>query len=468
MERRFLQKFFITATPLALFLLLAIAAHAQGSITDIGGYKLIVPLPAFGEAPKTLAELVKYLYLWAMRFVGIAAVIMVAVGGVRYVLAGGNPGKEGDAKDQITHALLGILVVLGSYLILSTINPSLVNFGPTEAAKINKSLPRDFTGARAPDNDGECLSAADLGTDGCAAIGNGWFDNAGGCAGACTAAQRCCICNLGFDCAPKAHSCVSMDDEASAPTAPDDRSVCGPYLRSDCLGRCPPSFPTCIAGNFCSNPPTTAFIFEIENPPPETGGNTVVPVIPNNPIMITVQAPSSLDVVAITVTDPNGVVVFQGACVPTGEHCGVSWESGVTGPGNYVIVAEGKDAGGTVAPGMRDTRRICGDCGPTASFEISAGTGATKCADGSFAPGPSGAARLTLNGSGSSSPGATQLVDFEWTDEQQTPLFVGPQPARVVDVVMLPGDHTVTLTVSDQYGAQGKASQGVRIVDVCL
>ena len=53
---------------------------------------------------------------------------MIVVGGFEYITAGGNESTVGRAKTRITQALLGILLILGSYLILNTINPDLVNF----------------------------------------------------------------------------------------------------------------------------------------------------------------------------------------------------------------------------------------------------------------------------------------------------------------------------------------------------
>ena len=58
-------------------------------------------------------------------------------GGIQYILAAGNVGKVEEAKETITQALLGLGLLLMSYLLLITINPDLVNlknpsFGPTE------------------------------------------------------------------------------------------------------------------------------------------------------------------------------------------------------------------------------------------------------------------------------------------------------------------------------------------------
>src|SRR5947207_2309437 len=118
------QLIFVVA---ASFFLIASSVLAQSAITDIGGYKLIVPLPGVPGAtsPTNLAEFVLYIYRWLMGFVALAAAVMLVYSGIEYFFAAGNPGRANKAKDQIMRALLGFMVVLGSYLILNTINPSL-------------------------------------------------------------------------------------------------------------------------------------------------------------------------------------------------------------------------------------------------------------------------------------------------------------------------------------------------------
>lgn len=52
---------------------------------------------------------------------------MVAIGGVIWLTSGGNPQKIGQAKSYIVSAVIGIILLMGSYLILSNINSDLVN-----------------------------------------------------------------------------------------------------------------------------------------------------------------------------------------------------------------------------------------------------------------------------------------------------------------------------------------------------
>ncbi len=90
----------------------------------------MVPLPAIpGEqTPQTIAELVRYIYMLSAGVVALAACVMLLYAGFKYFSSAGNPSRAADARDQIQHALLGLMIVAGSYLILNTINPKLVDF----------------------------------------------------------------------------------------------------------------------------------------------------------------------------------------------------------------------------------------------------------------------------------------------------------------------------------------------------
>ena len=65
------------------------------------------------------------IYYFLLSLVGISALIVMVVGGIRYMLAGDKHPTE--AKRMMWNAILGLLLALTSYLILYTINPDLVS-----------------------------------------------------------------------------------------------------------------------------------------------------------------------------------------------------------------------------------------------------------------------------------------------------------------------------------------------------
>lgn len=82
-----------------------------------GGFKL--------EDATTLPQLVGWLYVFFVMISGLAAFVMIVWGGVQWMTSSGNTAATGDAKDKIQKALLGLLLVLASFLILQIINPEL-------------------------------------------------------------------------------------------------------------------------------------------------------------------------------------------------------------------------------------------------------------------------------------------------------------------------------------------------------
>ena len=75
-----------------------------------------------------LAEYLAGLYRFLVGLAGLAATVMIIVGGMRWLLAAGDAGKIGAAKTTITSATVGLIIALGSYIILFTLNPELVSF----------------------------------------------------------------------------------------------------------------------------------------------------------------------------------------------------------------------------------------------------------------------------------------------------------------------------------------------------
>jgi len=73
-----------------------------------------------------LGEYVKYIFYFAIAISGLLAFGALIYGGVRYLTSAGNPAAMADAKDQVFAGILGLVILLSSYLILNTVNPQLV------------------------------------------------------------------------------------------------------------------------------------------------------------------------------------------------------------------------------------------------------------------------------------------------------------------------------------------------------
>jgi hypothetical protein len=79
-----------------------------------------------------LPEYVKYIFNFSLGISGVIVFLILIYAGVRYLTSTGDPAKQGDAKSRIWAALLGLAVLFGSYLILTTINPQLISLQVSE------------------------------------------------------------------------------------------------------------------------------------------------------------------------------------------------------------------------------------------------------------------------------------------------------------------------------------------------
>jgi len=72
-----------------------------------------------------LPEFVSYLINWAIILAVLVVIITLIIAGIQYLTAGGKPESMTGARKRIYNSLLGLAILVGSYLILATINPQL-------------------------------------------------------------------------------------------------------------------------------------------------------------------------------------------------------------------------------------------------------------------------------------------------------------------------------------------------------
>ena len=78
-------------------------------------------------------------YWFALIIGGVLAFGVVVYGGVRYMASAGNPSGQSDAKEWIEAAILGLLLLVGVYFVLSVINPQLLNLNLPSLTPVNIS-----------------------------------------------------------------------------------------------------------------------------------------------------------------------------------------------------------------------------------------------------------------------------------------------------------------------------------------
>jgi hypothetical protein len=139
--------FFLTVFVLqliCLFFLLAVPAASQAA--DPATFKPQVEIPGLEKEftkdktggyilPQDTGGIAKYIraiYKYAIGIVGILAAVVLMIGGVMWIIAGGNATAIGEAKSWIGASLTGLVLALLSYLILATVNPALVDLKVTK------------------------------------------------------------------------------------------------------------------------------------------------------------------------------------------------------------------------------------------------------------------------------------------------------------------------------------------------
>ena len=74
----------------------------------------------------TISEYAVYFFSLSLIIAAIAAFAVLTYGGIRYLLSLNNPTAMKDARIWISSGIIGLFIILASYLILSTINPEIV------------------------------------------------------------------------------------------------------------------------------------------------------------------------------------------------------------------------------------------------------------------------------------------------------------------------------------------------------
>lgn len=91
--------------------------------------KLNLEYPKFGgfdlNDDQDINELVAWLYYFIVSISGFSAFIMLVRGGFMWLSSAGDQGRLSEAKSIITSAILGLIIILASFLILQVINPEL-------------------------------------------------------------------------------------------------------------------------------------------------------------------------------------------------------------------------------------------------------------------------------------------------------------------------------------------------------
>lgn len=75
-----------------------------------------------------IGEYFSAIYAYLLGITGLVVLVVFMTAGLEYLTSGGNSAAVGRAKDRMKNATVGMLLMFGSYTVLSIINPDLVKF----------------------------------------------------------------------------------------------------------------------------------------------------------------------------------------------------------------------------------------------------------------------------------------------------------------------------------------------------
>lgn len=101
-----------------LFVMAPLLAMPAAAAPELGtNYVTSLGLEDGGERDvrEVAVDIVKYL----MTFLGIIAVVVILLGGFKWMTAGGNEDKVGEAKSLIIAGVIGLIIILASFAIVT-------------------------------------------------------------------------------------------------------------------------------------------------------------------------------------------------------------------------------------------------------------------------------------------------------------------------------------------------------------
>lgn len=109
-------------------LVLLILGIVGAEVVSAIDYTPLAPLPGVTEAAASnLPEYLVAIFKLTLGLAAVLAVIQITIGGVEYMSTDAISGKE-DGKERITQAIYGLILAIGAWLILNTVNPRILTF----------------------------------------------------------------------------------------------------------------------------------------------------------------------------------------------------------------------------------------------------------------------------------------------------------------------------------------------------
>ncbi len=165
-------------------LILFTLSQATAWAADGNCHTLEVPLGTFTQACGP-AEYLTKIYTISVGLAVVLAVVMIVYAGIIYATSGDNASKQKEARSQITQAILGLAILLASYLILRTVNPDLTNLGKWENLPVQQVPPAAGIASNSEECQAKRSASASCVAKNCNKLGTSTAEN-------CNCLVNCC------------------------------------------------------------------------------------------------------------------------------------------------------------------------------------------------------------------------------------------------------------------------------------
>lgn len=93
----------------------------QSGLNDVGS-----AFPQGARQATDIKKVIKLVIDWALYLAAIIAVVFIIIGGFMYITSAGDPGKAGKGRTTLVNALIGLTIIVLSYLIVQIVYNFLV------------------------------------------------------------------------------------------------------------------------------------------------------------------------------------------------------------------------------------------------------------------------------------------------------------------------------------------------------
>ena len=103
-------------------------AFAQNDVTNgLSGLRRYFPSVAFNSIPGLIVFIIQIL----LYIAGGVAVLFVIIGGFQYILSAGNAETATKGKKTVINAIIGIVLIILSYMVISVVTNTLLGYSAT-------------------------------------------------------------------------------------------------------------------------------------------------------------------------------------------------------------------------------------------------------------------------------------------------------------------------------------------------